>query len=111
MTDFLSEIAAKRKAEHQSRISQPVRDLIQSVINGGPRITWQQLNDFISTHGMTSWEREEIVPYMDDDCLIHRIEHCLENCKQKYRSGPCSTYDESIVYLWMPEIIKRLQAK
>lgn len=111
MFKFLEEATKRRESEKQSHIGQDIRDLIASMTETGDRISYQDFAAFTDArNGMNSWEREELVPYFDDDCLIHHIEYCLTQCERKYRSGPCSTYDESVVHLWMPEIIKRLKA-
>lgn len=111
MTAFLRQRAEEREKERQSYIRQDVRDLMKHVADSGTKIPHAQFESFTKERGgMNSYEREELVPFMDDDCLIQHIEYCLTNCQQKYRLGPCSTYDEAVVHLWMPEIIKRLRA-
>lgn len=81
-------------------IRQEIRDLIA---RGG--VTVNELK----TLRMNSYEREALVPALGDEALCYHVESCLAQCGRT-RSPP-STYEEAVVGLLAPELVKRLQEK
>ena len=59
---------------------------------------------------LNSFEREWILPFMDDECLIYRIEHALNFCEHKEDPNrPPVTYDQAVIHSLMPEILARFR--
>ena len=54
-----------------------------------------------------SWEWEALVPAYDDTAFVERVEHTLANCSQVRKH---MTYDEAMVVLYGPELLKRFKA-
>jgi hypothetical protein len=81
-------------------IRQEIRDLIA---RGGVTLDeWKALR-------MNSYEREALVPALGDKALCHHVESYLAQCGRT-RSPP-STYEEAVVGLLAPELVKRLREK
>lgn len=81
-------------------IRQEIRDLIA---RGGVTLDeWKALR-------MNSYEREVLVPALGDEALCYHVESCLAQCGRT-RSPP-STYEEAVVGLLVPELVKRLRGK
>ena len=54
-----------------------------------------------------SWEWEALVPAMTDEAFIGHVEHALKNCSIVKR--PAASYDDAIVGVHAPEMVKRLK--
>jgi hypothetical protein len=55
-----------------------------------------------------SWEWEALYPQMDDEAFLTEVEHSLKNCA--WHSRPCTTYDETVIEIFAPELVRRLRA-
>lgn len=104
--EWLQSKTAEREQERLSHISQDVQDYVKS----GKTLTKTEYEAWIFERGgLNSWEREALTPHFGDLLLISQIEYCLSQCSTKTRSGPCSTYDEAILHLYLPLLLKRLK--
>lgn len=66
----------------------------------------RSLSDEILKHlRMNSYAREKLPSKLDNQALIHKIESYMEQIPNKYEI--CSTYEESLLYLLLPELLKR----
>jgi hypothetical protein len=54
-----------------------------------------------------SWEWEALVPAMNDEAFVARVEHALHNSSIHRR--PFITYDAAVVGLYAPELLKRFK--
>jgi hypothetical protein len=54
-----------------------------------------------------SWEWEHLVPAMNDEALVGRVEHALANCGRHRR--PFLTYNEAVEGLYAPELLRRFK--
>lgn len=54
-----------------------------------------------------SWEWEAIIPVMNDQAFIARVEHALHNCSPGTRPFP--SYNESMIGLMAPELLRRFK--
>lgn len=59
--------------------------------------------------GLTSYERQLLVPAMTNDCLIGSVEYCLKNVTLIGRVGFPVTYEEALINTYVPELLRRLQ--
>lgn len=57
---------------------------------------------------LNSWDRDAIIPYMDDEVLLENVRLTLANCRKF--DPPASTYDEAI-QLYAAELASRLKPK
>jgi len=83
-----------------------VREEYQQLALRGTPITLAEWKDM----RMNSWERDFLIPYLDDEALCWTVQHNLSNCSVR-RANPCSTYEDALVNLLAPELMKRLQEK
>ena len=66
-------------------------------------ITPQQLSEM----KMNSYAQEKLHPKLNTDALINTTRSYLSQCsRSRY---PASTYDEALVHLIVPELIKRIE--
>lgn len=56
-----------------------------------------------------SWEWEALVPALNDEAFIERMEHALENCFTR-RERPFTTYNQAVEGLYAPELLKRFES-
>lgn len=59
---------------------------------------------------MNSWERELLIPKLDNEALARLTEQMVSNCVIDYRR-PHITYDSAILGLAVPELVRRLGGK
>jgi hypothetical protein len=97
VTGFLAKHAEERRQEHDSHI----RPEIAALIARG-NITLTELNEL----RCNSWEWQAMVPAMNDEAFVDRMEYALKNCFTSARR-PFSTYNEAVEGLWAPELIRR----
>lgn len=81
-----------------------IRPEIQALIDRG-NVTSVELSEL----RCNSWEWEALIPAMTDEALVGRAEYAFSN-SARVRS-PASTYDEAIVSVYAPELVKRLKAQ
>ena len=58
---------------------------------------------------MNSYAQDKLPPKLDTEALLYTAKYYLEQCSR--RNYPCSTYDEAIVHILLPELIKRLEER
>lgn len=56
---------------------------------------------------MNSYARDKFISKLNNEALIKTTEYYLTNCPQS--RYPATTYDEAIVHVLVPELIKRLE--
>jgi hypothetical protein len=78
-----------------------VRPEIRALITRGS-VTPEELAEL----RCNSWEWEALVPAMNNDALLGRMEHALKNCSVD-KARPFATYNESVVGQFAPELMKR----
>jgi hypothetical protein len=83
---------------------QHIRPEIAALIARG-NITLTELNEL----RCNSWEWQAMVPAMNDEAFVDRMEYALKNCFTPARR-PFSTYNEAVEGLWAPELIRRYKA-
>jgi hypothetical protein len=89
--------ADKKRTEDEANIRPEIRALIAR-----GNITLTELNEL----RCNSWEWQAMVPAMNDEAFIDRMEYALKNCFTPARR-PFSTYNEAVEGLWAPELLKR----
>lgn len=57
-----------------------------------------------------SWEWEALVQNLSDEALAHAVRHCADNCSVA-RRRPAPTYNDAIVTVWVPELLRRLTSR
>jgi hypothetical protein len=80
-----------------------IRAEIQALIARG-NVTLAELNDL----RCNSWEWQALVPAMNDEAFVDRMQHTLNNCFTP-QARPFSTYDAALEGLWAPELLKRFE--
>lgn len=111
-TDFLKEYSEKLKAEYESHIRMKLRGFVVKTRNHGDKIDREQYESLFKTfNGLNSWERELLLPLMSNELFLSELEYCLKNCSPNHQSEshPAATYDEAIVYRYVPELVRRLK--
>jgi hypothetical protein len=84
-------------------VSEHIRPEIAALIARG-NITLTELNEL----RCNSWEWQAMVPAMNDEAFVDRMEYALKNCFTPARR-PFSTYNEAVEGLWAPQLIRRYQ--
>ena len=56
---------------------------------------------------INSWEWEHLVPAMDDEAFIARMEHSIKNCG--WHKRPFGNYNEAVEGLYAPELLRRFK--
>jgi hypothetical protein len=56
---------------------------------------------------MNSYAHDKFFSKMDDELLIERAEYYISQCARYHY--PATTYDETVIHVIVPELIKRLQ--
>lgn len=57
---------------------------------------------------LNSWEREMLLPQIDNEAMIWEVESCLKNCAVPRRYRPAITYEEIVIGRHVPELVRRL---
>ena len=78
-----------------------IRPEIQNLIKRGS-VTPVELSEI----RCNSWEWEALVSAMNNEALVERTGHALENCSL-IGKRPFPTYNESVIGLLAPELLKR----
>lgn len=55
-----------------------------------------------------SWEWDALVPALTDEAFLQMLQHRLDNCS-RVRMPPV-TYDEAVIGVWTPELVRRYRA-
>lgn len=53
-----------------------------------------------------SWEWEAMIPALDDEAFVERMQYALDNCFTR-RERPYTTYNQAIEGLYAPELLRR----
>ena len=66
----------------------------------------------LAGHAFNSRDWEALVPALTDEALLGVVEHAMRNSRTKVRQDlPCLTYDETMVHLYGPELVRRLRER
>jgi hypothetical protein len=57
-----------------------------------------------------SWGQDALVTKWNDESLINKVKYYRNNSLPQ-RHYPCNTYDEALMYLLLPELLKRFERK
>lgn len=101
---FLQDHAAKRMSEYMSH----VKPEFMQWLDAHEVVTYADFSAFCNEHGLNSYERELMYPKLDNDALIRIVKSHLLNCG-RVDKRPCSTYDESIIAVFAPLMIERIE--
>lgn len=83
-----------------------IRPEYQELIERG-NVTYKEFKEL----RCNSWEFEAFYKVLTDDALIDVLENSiLPNCRIISRS-PAGTYDEALISVFAPELIRRLKSK
>ena len=83
-----------------------VRPEIQERVAKGTPITWDEWKEL----RINSFEQEELYSLLDNDALCRMTEHCLNNCRPRDRK-PSIVYDDAVLHVLVPLLLKRLKEK
>ena len=62
-----------------------------------------------ATMRMNSYAQDDLPPKLTNEALIETAKAYQANCSRaKY---PCSTYNEAVIHILLPELLKRLEEK
>jgi hypothetical protein len=101
---YLSKIGDWLAQRVQADLDEHVRPEIQALIKRGD-VTPAE----VAGLACNPWEWEALVPAMNDEAFIKHVEHALANCAIRRR--PFVVYDEAVVGLHAPELLKRFKAR
>ena len=59
---------------------------------------------------MNSYAQDDLYPKLTDEALIDTAKYFMSQCSRP-RKFPCTTYDESVIHMILPEMIKRMEDK
>jgi hypothetical protein len=82
----------------------PVRKQIRDLVARG-NVTLEE-NESIRCN---SYEREALIPVLTDEAFCKTMQYALNNCSVLVHRRPFSTYDEAVIGLHAPELLKRFQ--
>lgn len=80
-----------------------IRPEIQALADRG-NVTLAEWRDL----RMNSYEQELLIPKLTDEALIYTVDHMAKNCQIDQRR-PFTTYDNAMIGLIVPELIRRLE--
>ena len=103
----LTDWAAKREAEYMAH----VRPEFAAWLDSRDVVTYADFTEFCDAHGMNSYERELMIPKLDNAALVHEAEHCLQNCTRPPGKRPGVTYDDQMMAVYVPLLLKRLKSE
>lgn len=83
----------------------PISDEVHALIQRG-NVTLQEYEEFRGN----SWEHEAIVPALSNEALERYAQNILRYCTHNQTNGsrPCTTYDEAVAVILVPELLRRL---
>lgn len=56
---------------------------------------------------MNSYAQDDLPPKLTNEALLGTTKYYLSNCSKP--RFPCSTYDEAVIHILVPELVKRLE--
>ncbi len=92
-------LAAKAQADLDEHVSPEVQELIKRGNVTPVEVAELRCN---------SWEWEALIPVMNDEAFVARVEHALTNCSR--HKQPFASYDEAVQGLYAPELLRRFKA-
>lgn len=107
--EILKGCSTRRHAEFYSHISPDMEEWVYNAKKDGRAITfveWQNLR-------INSYEKHFIIPYLDDDAVLHIAQYCYDQAGYREFSDHQlpAHYGESVIGVWFPLLIERLRAK
>lgn len=91
------------REHYQRKLDEHVRPEIQSLTTRG-NVTLTE----VAALRCNSWEWEHLYPAMTDEAFAESVQHSLNNCARG--PSPCRSYDEAVVNVFAPELLRRFQA-
>ena len=85
----------------QAERDEHVRPEIRSLVARG-NVTPAELAEL----RCNSWEWEALVPALNDEAFVERMQHSIDNCFTQH-GRPFATYNDAVQGLWAPELLKR----
>lgn len=92
--------------EHRAKWLANIRPEIQDRVAKGTPISWEEWQGMRTN----SFEQEELIPLLDNDALCSFAEYCLKNCRPRDRR-PSIVYDDAVLHVIVPLLLKRLKEK
>ena len=86
--------------------SEKIRPDIQTLLDRPEPLESAELEEIRSN----SYEYAAMTPHLSDEALIKKVEYCIKNCQPPRHPVPI-VYDEAVIHMYVPELIKRLKAK
>jgi hypothetical protein len=90
------------KQRAQTNLDEHVRPEIQALVKRGNITTAE-----VASLSCNSWEWEHLIPAMNDEAFVVRMEYALARCGVHKR--PFVTYNEAVEGLYAPELLKRFK--
>ena len=91
------------REHYQRKLDEHVRPEIQALAQRGD-VTLSE----VKALRCNSWEWEHLYPAMTDEAFAESVQHSLNNCARG--PSPCRSYDEAVVNVFAPELLRRFQA-
>lgn len=108
MMSIFENARKRREEERLSHIRPHIQDAVAAGRSG--RMLTKEAYEELCKNGLNSWEAEALVPLLSLDLLMSHIKRGLSQCQPKRDElRPCVTYDEAIIHLYMPELLKRFE--
>lgn len=103
MSTFMTEYAARQRAEWDSHVRPEIRALAER-----GNVTWDEWQVLRAN----SYERETLYLALTDDALIRLTEYCLSQCQFEVRANrPAATYDDAVLGVLLPLVLQRLRER
>lgn len=96
----LSKLGRWLEREAQYALNEHVKPEIQALAKRG-NITPAEVVEI----RCNSWEWEHLVPAMNNEAFVARMEHAIKNCG--WHKRPYGSYNEAVEGLYAPELLKR----
>lgn len=98
--------------DSECKIRHEIRAVVHELVHNRTQLTYAEYIKVRDTHGLNSYEREALFPYMDNNCLGTYLEQSIIPNTHWYTSRPrlpATTYDDLLVNVLSPIIIERLK--